>query len=273
MKKTPSKLSAACIIGLITMVLVIVLGNILVTPIYNAIIQTGMRLTKIIAIAIQAIKNAIGMFLALLIYTSLISKQKLSVFPATLATIVFGIISALICRSGIALLNYAIYFTIGAAAGFIYLTISKTAESVVAQQVGSIYTEPNVQTYAVPQQANPVDMDALSISLLNAIRPSLKAPMTAILCDREQMVITNSNGVYEIQGYVNSQNSYGAMIATDFTAKASFVNGMWSISNVTVGKKVAQGFAKNFASNYIAISIFVGLMSLLGYLILTMVIG
>lgn len=116
-------------------------------------------------------------------------------------------------------------------------------------------------------------MDALSMAILNAIRPSLKAPMTAILCDREQMVITQNNGEYIIQGLVHSQNSYGAMIATDFCVRARYVNGAWSVYGVSIGTQAAKNYTKSFVSNYIAISIFVTIMGLLGYLILTLVIG
>ena len=116
-------------------------------------------------------------------------------------------------------------------------------------------------------------MDSLSVAILNAIRPTLKAPLTAVLCEKEQMVVTNNNGIFEISGFVNSQNSYGAMIATDFTVKARYENGMWYILNTAVGVKNAKNYAKNFAVNYIIISIFVAVMGLLGYFILTMLIG
>ena len=120
-------------------------------------------------------------------------------------------------------------------------------------------------------QAGPTD--ALSIAILNAIRPSLKAPMTAVLCSPEQMVVTDNNGELTIQGIVHSQNSYGAMIATDFSVQARNINGTWSVYGVSVGKQAAKNYAKNFAANYIAISIFVAVMGLLGYLALTLLIG
>ena len=129
--------------------------------------------------------------------------------------------------------------------------------------------------YQAPQYQAPerIDMDSLSVAILNAIRPTLKAPLTAVLCEKEQMVVTNNNGIFEISGFVNSQNSYGAMIATDFTVKARYENGMWYILNTAVGVKNAKNYAKNFAVNYIIISIFVAVMGLLGYFILTMLIG
>lgn len=281
MNKAPSKLTNLCLIGIFALAIVIVLGNILVAPIYQAIASSGIALTQIIVVAIQIIKNAISMFLALIVYAKVIAKRKISIAPAIICTAAFALITPIVARTGISIINYALDFILGAGAGFIYLSMTKTVSSAAVQQSCGTYSEVNgnvirtevAQGYSAPQQTPPADIEALRISLLNAIRPSLKAPMTAVLCDPEQMVITNNNGVYEIQGYVNSHNSYGAMIATDFTAKANTINGIWTISNVTVGKKAAQGFAKSFVSNYIAISIFVALMGIIGYLILTMVIG
>ena len=63
------------------------------------------------------------------------------------------------------------------------------------------------------------------------------------------------------------------MIATDFTATAVRSNGFWSIIKTTVGLKNAKNYAKNFAVNYVAISIFVGIMGLLGYLIISAIVG
>ncbi len=134
---------------------------------------------------------------------------------------------------------------------------------------------PNFQQGPGAQQnVNVEDIDGLAAALLGAIKPSLKAPMTAILCSPQELRITvDATGEYTIAGYVNSQNSYGAMISTDFTAKARYMNGMWMIGNVAVGVQNAKNYAKSFVSNYIAISIFVAVMGGLGYLLLTLFIG
>ena len=117
-------------------------------------------------------------------------------------------------------------------------------------------------------------MDGLMAALLGAIKPTLKAPMTAVLCTPQELrIAVDVNGEFSIGGYVSSQNSYGAMISTDFTAKARYVNGMWMIGNVQVGVQNAKNYAKSFVANYIAISIFVAVMGGLGYLLLTLLIG
>ena len=126
--------------------------------------------------------------------------------------------------------------------------------------------------YSAPQV--PVeDLDGLHAALLYAVRPQLKAPMSAVLCPKEQLTIRQNGSAYEVEGIVHSQNSYGAMIATDFTATAVRSNGFWSVLKTTVGLKSAKNYAKNFAVNYIAISIFVGVMALIGTAVLFAIVG
>ena len=126
--------------------------------------------------------------------------------------------------------------------------------------------------YAAPQP--PVeDLDGLCAALLYAVRGQLKAPMTAVLCPKEQLIIRQNGASYEVEGVVHSQNSYGAMIATDFSATVARSNGFWSVLRTAVGVKNAKAYAKNFAVNYIAISIFVGLMALIGTGILFAIVG
>ena len=117
------------------------------------------------------------------------------------------------------------------------------------------------------------DLDGLHTALLYAVSPQLKAPMTAVLCPKEQLVIRPNGGTYEVEGVVHSQNSYGAMIATDFSATVTRSGGFWSVLRTAVGVKNAKAYAKNFAVNYIAISIFVGVMALIGTGILFAVFG
>lgn len=119
----------------------------------------------------------------------------------------------------------------------------------------------------------PGGIESLSDSILKAVKPFLKAPATASLCGNEELNITCDNDVYTIEGYVNSQNSYGAMIGTDFTVTARFQDGGWVLSKPVIGVKNAKKNAKAFASNYLIISIFVAAMGLLGYFLLSVIVG
>ena len=114
----------------------------------------------------------------------------------------------------------------------------------------------------------------LSDTILKAIKPNLKAPFTAILCDSDELVIfNNENNTYIIEGYVNSQNSFGAMISTDFTVEVKHQNDMWIVQKTKIGVKNAKKYAKNFAVNYIVLSIFVAIMTAIGYFLIKSFIG
>lgn len=118
------------------------------------------------------------------------------------------------------------------------------------------------------------NIESLSDTILKAIKPSLKAPFTAILCDANELVIFNSeNNTYIIEGYVNSQNTFGAMISTDFTVEVQYQNDMWVVRKTKIGVKNAKKYAKNFAVNYIVLSIFVAIMTAIGYFLITSFVG
>ena len=55
----------------------------------------------------------------------------------------------------------------------------------------------------------------------------LKAPATAQFCSLEEMTVTSSGDVYIVGGYVDSQNSYGAVVRTPFKITVFKENGVW----------------------------------------------
>ena len=87
---------------------------------------------------------------------------------------------------------------------------------------------------------------------------TLKAPATAVFANIDEMTVTHDNGVYIVAGWVDSQNSYGAMIRTPFKIRAVKNNGAWK----TVDKFVSTDtiVRKRMAFNYF------------GYLIIAVVI-
>ena len=178
------------------------------------------------------------------------------------------------------LVTYATLFVFAFIILFVYALISapkSSAQPIIytaapgfeGQQAAASAPTPGAAAYH-PTLPAP---EALSGAILNAIRPKLKAPITAVLCGIEEMTITQNYGEYEIQGYVNSQNSYGAMVATDFTVKARFINNTWIITNTAIGVKNAKNFAKSFAANYIAITIFGIVMAIMLYFLFSMIIS
>lgn len=48
------------------------------------------------------------------------------------------------------------------------------------------------------------------------VKAQLKSPSSAKFSSCDNMTITNTNGIWAVSGYVDSQNSYGAMLRTKF---------------------------------------------------------
>ena len=69
----------------------------------------------------------------------------------------------------------------------------------------------------------------------------LVAPASAKFAPLEEISCVAENDVYIVSGYVDSQNSYGAMIRTPFSLKVKKTNGMWqsfavnALSGKTIG--------------------------------------
>ena len=78
---------------------------------------------------------------------------------------------------------------------------------------------------------------------------TLKAPASAVFCPVEEMTITNENGVYIVQGYVDSQNSYGAMIRTPFKCTVVKKDDGWKSADrfVSTSATIATAVAANTA--------------------------
>jgi|GEM_PF-1916856 len=281
MEKKQNKLIQALIVSsifsLISYFLLSVLSQQKLMP---SLVRMGIRLTKTSWYCFIALLVALSTLVAIIIYLKAIKKQKGIILKAILCSLLSGITYYVIFyavprfiqpRYDFVLILIRFVFVFVYYFLFFGLKTPKTSEPI--QTFAPAVNTQQAQTTYTPQNISIDDKDSLTNTLLNALKPQLKAPMTATLCSYEELSITNNNGVYNIEGYVNSQNSYGAMIATDFTAQARYVNGMWVISSTTIGVKNAKQYAKTFTANYIVISIFVGVMGLLGYLILTLIIG
>lgn len=58
------------------------------------------------------------------------------------------------------------------------------------------------------------------------VKQALKAPSTAKFCKyREFLIQTHSDSLYTIRGYVDAQNSFGAMIRNNFTVQLRWLGG------------------------------------------------
>ena len=71
----------------------------------------------------------------------------------------------------------------------------------------------------------------------------LKTPASAKFCELDEIKVTLSNGIYQVNGYVDSQNSYGAMVRTNFAFKVK-EDGTWKyVDNIL---SPAASFIVNF---------------------------
>ena len=68
---------------------------------------------------------------------------------------------------------------------------------------------------------------------------SLKAPATAQYASLDEITCTKEEDFYIVTGYVDAQNSHGAMIRTPFKIKAKKENGEWK--TITNPFMVASG--------------------------------
>lgn len=106
-----------------------------------------------------------------------------------------------------------------------------------------------------------------------AICAKLKSPASAQFPVDLISIVGDDERGYRVEGFVDSQNGYGAMIRNDFTADVKVENGFPKVTNSTVAAKATVQRAKNFGVSYIAISIITGVIALFSYLIMKMVIG
>ena len=106
-----------------------------------------------------------------------------------------------------------------------------------------------------------------------AVCSQLKSPASAQFPVDLISITGNEENGYEVSGFVDSQNGYGAMIRNDFTAFVAVRNGVPTAERVTVAAKANAQRAKEFGVNYIAITIFTIVGGALLSLIISMLVG
>ena len=108
--------------------------------------------------------------------------------------------------------------------------------------------------------------------IMSAVKPAicaqLKSPASAQFPVDIISIVGNDERGYRVDGFVDSQNSFGAMIRNDFAAESKIENGFPIVKSSSVATKANVERAKQFGKNYIAISLFVGIAAILGTVIL-----
>ena len=69
------------------------------------------------------------------------------------------------------------------------------------------------------------------------VKKRLKSPSSAIFPDakaRDESVLYLGDGKYKIKSYVDSQNSFGAMLRTKFSCEITFADGMVTCNSLVI---------------------------------------
>lgn len=106
-----------------------------------------------------------------------------------------------------------------------------------------------------------------------AICAQLKSPASAQFPVDVISIVGDDERGYRIEGFVDSQNGYGAMIRNDFTADVAIVDGFPKVKSSSVAAKANVERAKQFGANYAAISILTIIAAAFMYFITKAMVG
>lgn len=85
------------------------------------------------------------------------------------------------------------------------------------------------------EDKNKIDDYDVWQAAMDIVRGRLKAPSTAEFCSRSSAIITQSGKTWTIKGYVDAENSFGAMIRNDFCVVLVFESDTrYTISECTI---------------------------------------
>ncbi|WP_458863495.1 hypothetical protein [Acidaminobacterium chupaoyuni] len=113
--------------------------------------------------------------------------------------------------------------------------------------------------------------------IMAAVKPAicaqLKSPASAQFPVNLISIVGDDDRGYQVNGFVDSQNGYGAMIRNDFSASVSVENDFPVVKSASVAAKANVQRAKEFGINYIAISIFTLIGGAILYFIISAMVG
>lgn len=84
-----------------------------------------------------------------------------------------------------------------------------------------------------------------------AVCRCLKSPSTAQFPEEVIQIVGSDESGYKVTGYVDSHNSYGGMMRTDFAVTVSVRNGYPVVTNSSVGVDAARQAGKNYAAAWV----------------------
>lgn len=106
-----------------------------------------------------------------------------------------------------------------------------------------------------------------------AICAQLKSPASAKFPVDLISIVGNDETGYQVAGFVDSQNGYGAMIRNDFAANVVMENDVPVVKSATVASKANVERAKEFGVNYVALTILTAVGGAILYFITMAMVG
>ncbi len=115
--------------------------------------------------------------------------------------------------------------------------------------------------------------DEIMNAVIPAVSSQLKAPASAQFPLELVSIQGDDYYGYQLHGYVDSQNSYGAMIRNDFSATVSVQYGYPVVTSCSVGKEANAQNAASFGINYLLITLFTGIGGVVLYFLISALVG
>lgn len=113
--------------------------------------------------------------------------------------------------------------------------------------------------------------------IMKVVKPSicaqLKSPASAQFPIDMISIVGDDDRGYHVEGFVDSQNGYGAMIRNDFTADVKVVDGFPTVTNSSVATKANTQRAKEFGVNYLLITLWTVIGGAILYFIINAMVG
>ena len=250
-EKMKNKFGRSAVFAGIAMVLTIAFGTVLNNSIINLIGYS--KIVRYILLMLNVIESAAAFFLSIKFASKLILKKDVPVSKILPLSVAAGLVEAVLIfliPINVALLSYIITFAVF----FVFaLALDKTVDGAGQLEDGEPVqketpNKPKITAneemsakaqYAFNEKLSKVKETATIIDdiveaklFAQAIELQLlKSPATAQFCSLEEMTVTSSGDVYIVSGYVDSQNSYGAVVRTPFKITVFKENGAWKNTN------------------------------------------
>lgn len=153
------------------------------------------------------------------------------------------------------------------------VTFLKSNKNAQSQESASDYVtekaKPINSETELHKENNIIENEELMKVVKTAICSQLKSPASAQFPAELISIIGDDERGYQVSGFVDSQNSYGAMIRNDFTATVIMENGFPVVKRFAVGAKANAEKAKQFGITFILLAIFVIAVAAISYFIIS----